>query len=1671
MAFYPEIGTWTQEDFSDPNGTILSSFQTVTGGFFAMKPNQSGVRNYSTRWSNINSWNVNSNLNTFSIISGTFTRETGVCFTGQQPAQSGSQRIVGSAGALEFFTPEPTFVTEPEYIGYSGQVKEAIVIDRNSPNRSWYAAFTGGITEATIEFDVTSLVDIYSGSATIGFTTGQELLPTLPPIRENYINHGIYIDNGQYWDYFEVNPFGIRSINRPELAIPIDLTTPKRVRIGINAQNIILTTENGRGIFGTNALNTVVQSGADAKIAFGAIPISGVDNRYPLSYVGISGVAGRSQWDNIKILNGTSQLTVSTGLAQYYVTEPQTGYTQEYDPGIPVNNWNLGTIGFIPYRGGGSTTVTAQYSGTAGWTDSASVTLTNQGSPETIDLTSTPIYFNSRFASTHNRVFNPLRFKIVQQSNGRDPAPPIDYISISASSERSYLDILPNWKPINMAAAIQMAPRQLFTDEVIAYQSNFSTFVLNSPLSTGQRLNTFITNEDTLRTGDVYAGRTVDIVYAGANSTAIRNFSVSGLQALQGTRAASLLGGDVVTNCFFNSTLDGRYVLVTGDAHYVANRSFGSLAEGLYMVPSYTGRSVVNYEKKQVFRTEDQADRLRTNTVEGRSQRSIQSFVQSVRVPSQASLTIEGSTGLHDASCGFEVDIAQGICSGKLMFNMDLQVEIGTGIYLYATGLGVSGSPTMALDATQYRDFRNISMPIVSNDNHGEIRVGVVVTPGTRSTQAVTYNVDNVSLTPYRDGFVYCDNVPTFFHESGLLRGSVAGTSTVAAVRSCTVAGLDVKLNAYPSTESSIILQKKRSSDNRGYRIFCDTRGYLSAQIDSESQAWATGADALHPYTGSVYTTQFSSDYRMPLDRWLNVCLVHQVETYEKLGYVNYSGAAFPTNFASTNRTYLLVDGYPVGAVDMMTGWNNGSHVQFTDRTPYVSYLCDGVGRVTLASGILMEFDAVQLAKPAIADTESDGSLKVARITTPYFVPDIYMKPTSDSTVKNFLIPDGLSSTIGTDYYLGSIYNFDGPGYTNWDHGPWRNHLLYYGAIQKLSTSPYDPDGTFGYGSTYIPSGSYALAKYSSAMERQYNSQNNLANATLYSLVGGNVNGLKVLGWVKPYTSGQDFFHVMESDSNFAGRKLSLGFSEEMKLVLHLSSGNTDIWARTGSVSHNLTGWNWVGFYGNLGDYTGHGTTGIGTAILVSQSGIDGSFINDIVGINYGFQYYGRSGSPSRSCTVFGLSAPVSFGDFSVSVPYAADLSYSDYALHRNVDTSNKSGRFTTLMEGASKFEGRYEISGFRRINMYLSGDYLPRDTMYWVAAHNSYDNSFRLNGGIHLFDDEPFRHVESYYLDYDTSPVRAIVGEMLSPIKIGNQVPFGAINLARISSPSFNSDSSISSVDLADLNTSNLLAYKGGEYTINRSNGVKTTFTSTGSYKGINAGLIANRYDYEYSGQVYSQNIDLTPVSISSIDSTVSHPAYYYYLIGRGRYAVSVPEAAAHSSTLANERATGDPTNAYVSNLDKIKNTITLRNSNGEELPFDAYPYDVISSPYTISDLKTAIQSGMSINLDGVIRVSGVSNLYTGTLPNQVFSVLLTLNKNNLASDDSVWVHYPAYDLQTNKVIQNKKEIVNASPIMRKNLDDEIAMPGRYTTVLDQSSLLYTVKIFGVDSDYTSQL
>jgi len=863
-------------------------------------------------------------------------------------------------------------------------------LSRNSLDSGWYNFFSNAGTDATLEIDVASVYDMYSGNLTPGFQTGQQNLTGLPALN-GLAGHGIYIDNGANWDFLEINPGWIRSLNHPELAISTNFTQPKRIRIGLSNRNIFISTEDGRGVAGIGKFNKATLSGNDPKIAFGAPNLSGIYNKYPFFQNGISGFVGETFWDNVRVLYGKNVITDNTGNNQYYTVQPQTAYSNVYDPSININFWNSAVINHSAHKGG-VTSVTIEYSGLTGWAGYATARLTGQKGPTSIDLTNLPVYSNSRRESAHQSISNPVRFRIDQASYGLTMPPTVDSIYVSASNEDALLHISPNWKPINQPITLRLAVNSgSFYDPRIEVDQ-YTTFLLEAPRNT-ENYTSSITGgfyESSKFSNLVSFSGTITNVPGSPSQRAIRNFSIASGNARTGSAAYSYFGTSYVSNFFTNAGFDNGFSLVTGFPQYVNNRSFGQLANGLTMVPGYTGKATIIYGPTQVSNPQVLAFDERINGVPNNPQQY--SYVQSVVIPSNS------FNGSHDASCGFEAIVPSGIASGNLLVRFDLQIAAGSGIQVYATG-AVNTTPSWYLSGPNYRSYKNVSLPLIGRT--GQINIGFIVPSGTLSKDYIAYNIDNLEVVPVTPGYLYSAGVQSYSYTGVIQRASLTPDNNYYPEVASTLVQFNTRIVSLPTGDNSILVRKYRTSG-------------------SLSSVYVTG----NLSTGMI------TDYQVPVGTWIDVGLVHQPYTYERLSYCNYSGLTSPKNFAASNRCYLLVNGSPVGVLDLERNWNNNGP---SPLSPQTSMVCDGSGVLTICSGIYADIAGLKISRPIIADAEIDHSIKYSKVSLPYFTPPYYFSPAVADDVPNVLTRT--SGALGYDTHIGSLYSFDGPGYTTTARG------------------------------------------------------------------------------------------------------------------------------------------------------------------------------------------------------------------------------------------------------------------------------------------------------------------------------------------------------------------------------------------------------------------------------------------------------------------------------------------------------------------------------------------------------------------------------------------------------------------------------------------------------------
>ena len=1639
MSFFPEKGIYSREEFSSSDGAIFDNayLQGITGGCVTLLNTRSGSISAIKTWRDVYDWSLEDNLISLTLIDDLFTVLSGVTSSSIQNTLSGSVIVEGGAEALTILTDYPSYVSG---YGFSGAGTFGIGLFSGSPNQIIYSGFSvGGVNKVTVEFDVASY-NTYSGLDTLsGFSEGEINLTGLPAL-SGIVGHGVFFCNTTNWDFIEITPYGVRSLNHPEIAIPHNFLNPTRVRLAFGPSDLFISLEDGKTIAGYNKFNTQISTpGYPAFLFFGSITKDWYSTPFGNynAMQNISASVGRTKWDNIKILTGQIALHEDYANEIYYTTGYTNMYTSTFDPGISIQSYVRASVGYKPYEGG-TTIITAQYSGAGGWTDSVSATLTGRDYSTVLNLNTVPIYLYPRSDLGLDYLSNPIRFKIAQKSSNGNKLPPVvEWIELFASKDRVRIDLLPDWKVADITTDIKLAIESGSFTSDDPTPDNWTRLLVNIPYSgnfSGQGITGFLDEAYNIPIRIFGQG---EVVPDGRYRSSYKNFVETTLTALlSGSEAYQYFGSTPTNNLFPNPIFDQGFRPVTsGEPRFSTGFTDGLLASSTQIPQNYTGTYKIDYIKDLIYRPEAQARANRINSINGNSS-ILDEFAQGVYIyPNPTN---------HNGTAGIELYTPSGIATGSLLISLDVQIANGTEIELslFSTTTGVYRLP-----GSLFRDYRTVSFPYTSpNDNRVYARLAV---PSGYAGEEYRFTIDNVSVSPYSSSYLNCTGLLGYLHNTGVAQdyytGASIGTgSKVPHNRSATYLYTDLYLHSYPSSQSGVLV-RLLGQDSRGLELNIDPTGYLHALVNTISDSWSELSGT--SYLEILPSQELVSVDRVPLGKWTNIGFCHDVHTYSKFSYKAYSGEIVPSNIA-TNRGYLTIDGKVSASKDMISGWTR--HVATgsgTDSAPYITYIpLSGLVTATISSGLVCSIDALELGRPPVLDVEETLSINAARNYTPYFTPDPLF--TLGNSVVNLLTTGSDYKSIGKDLYIGSCYNFSSPTqFANWDKGAIRNHAVVYGAPSNILDCPYTGYDLY---SSRVSSGNYYIAKYSSTYHRLNFSTGQLRINPSQTVEGPyNLHSsFAAAGWIKPHTTGT--FLSLHQDTRYeTGARVECSILDNKLIVNKYTTTGIPIVTLTGQ-NITMSDWNYLGIFYQTSGFYQEATTGYATVYISNTTGLYST--STVSGMDVGLVYKGLTGDLSESQIKFGGTSDCQL--FNWILPLNSNNLSKNLSVFSN--DLHKSGRWQTLLEDGEVFTGNIRYIDYN-LGLFTLGKYSTSiDKYFSVSLHNSYDSIPKLNGTL-AYDDKPFKIVKTYNLIYDTSVIDNIYGSTTSVVRVGNVVPPNAINIAKFSSPSFTPVSSVSTLDLSDYNTSNLITYKNGEYVIGGSTAVDSSLSG---YRGINLAIYSGRKDITISGQVVSPDVELSTINIIDPSFKQGYPAYYYYLLGRGNKALKIADAYSHYTGNIDRYSTGTIPDNYILNLEKVKNNVKLKDSKGDIIPPEEYPYDILISSVTTDLLSSAVTSGSTLYLDNIgPYTSGYS------LPNGQFSVLLLTNKKYIEGK-TIFAHYDAYDIRTEQEYLGFKEVVNAQPLYRERLPGEDIGIGKFDLSISQNNY-YNIKVYGLESGY----
>jgi len=1619
MTFYPEKGNYSIENFDSSVGAVFdnSSLQGIVGGYVTLTSLNTGTTSYISSWNNSIPWSFEDNLYSMELFDGiTFETSTGT-LTAVTNTVSGSYGIAPNTSAWFFDTPYPTYISG---YGYSGRGDFALTLTAGGPNPILSDAYDAGSEATTFEFDVSSETFISGQAALGGFSASGVNLTGLPAIT-GVVNHGLLFCDGTRWDYIEITPEGIRSVNHPEIAIPINMIAPKKVRVGFRGFDMFLATEDGKSVAGYNKFTTEIDSPpVDAFAAFGAPTFEATYASGQGVMEGLVATVGRSTWDNIKILTGDMAIFELSGYEQLYSTGSVTMYTDVFDPSVSLDSFLYANVASVPFRGG-ETIVTAQSSGAAGWEDYSAVTLST-GTIDLIDLTSFPVVSYPRSEGGTDYLSNPIRFKIDQRSYNGDSLPPaVESIEVFASKNNINLDMLPDWMQVGsvIKSKVYVQTGTFLTDD--PKPGLWSSLLFNTPETTGQYADTDLYDETASRPVSVVG--TGEVTLTGPFGASFKNFVDVARSGVAGSEAFNVFGGQPTFNFFPNPLFAQEFrVLSTGDLNYYTGISEGEIAASVQLASTYTGSHNIQLSKQSVYRPAAQARTAKINSYLGQTSTPNEEYVQSVY--------IYNNGNLHDGTVGIDAVVPSGIATGSLKVTFDLEMPQGTGIEVTMVG---SSETSFYLPGEYFREYRTVGFPVTNaNDYEFLVRFNV---PSGHPAQNYEFNIDNLTVGACDSSYLEMTGLSGYLHQSGAANDNAGGIGMPK--KAATVFSSSIYLYSYPEAQGTLL--NLTGVNGRGLDLTVDASGYISASVDHTSNSWGNGL----PFYHDLPTETLTASKPIPLGRWTSVGFLHTADNYTGWSSASSSGSIC-ANFTSCNRSYITLDGQPVASLDMMSGWRD-MVTSRDDARPYSSFVdLTGDVKAVAMSGLQCSVDALHIQRPPVADVETELTLKGARAHVPYMVPDSMFLANNEA---DNLLLTGTDAPV--DLHVGNCYNFSTPYYTEWDRGPMKNHLIYYGDVTKELLCPYSGQELY---STRMMGGAYGVAPYSSAYERNQNSTGQLELPGQAHLPGLQTGHIRAAGWIYPRTTGT-FFSMYQDSTDREGHRIEAYIDTDNYIKVSRFTGTDAALITATAQEVELSGWTFFNLsYEIDGSYTGEGDSNDVVINIYSETGLSSASVSDN-GQDYAIRYH----SSTKSEFHFGGTSDCNYFNWTLPIPHTGETD----KYRRLHEDGAKSGKYQTVIRDNILFTGQQEYPDYGFGYLTLGPGGTGEDYYFGLAMHGTYFSLPKL-GGIVAYDDKPFREINSYSMRYDTSSVQRAFGSTNSPIRMGNQVPDEGINLARVSSPTYSVSSSIANIDLSDNNVNNLISYRNGQYDIGGAD-LQSSSELTG-YLGTNLGQYSGRFDVTFSGQVLSSDVEISNVSITDQEKNTHTKAYYYYLIGRGDRAVKTLGAFPHYTGQLYDYSTGVVVENYIANLQRIKKSIKLKNAKGEEIDKQTYPYDVAISAYTPDDLYYSALSGENIFLD---NIGGYDS--GKVLPDSIFSVILLTNKNRIPGQ-SVFVHYDAYDIYSEEETASYKEIVNPQPLFRKKHQSESPAIGQFALDLNENDY-YDLTFYGLATGFGGQI
>lgn len=330
---------------------------------------------------------------------------------------------------------------------------------------------------------------------------------------------------------------------------------------------------------------------------------------------------------------------------------------------------------------------------------------------------------------------------------------------------------------------------------------------------------------------------------------------------------------------------------------------------------------------------------------------------------------------------------------------------------------------------------------------------------------------------------------------------------------------------------------------------------------------------------------------------------------------------------------------------------------------------------------------------------------------------------------------------------------------------------------------------------------------------------------------------------------------------------------------------------------------------------------------------------------------------------------------------------------------------------------------------------------LLWTTINNGNDPEGLLMAGLPMFGNGSFENANSYYATYQNDNTSQVLGTTDSPIQIASTVPDDAINLALLSNKEWSSNNATITFNIVDKNEANISSKALADILV-------TGFYDLEQINGLDA-IVTWLNDYSSDNDILS-SFKIGSYPLWNIDQDTSNIGYYTHLIGKGQKTVYVLD------TLPHESVTGNLT-GYYSNFNKISQLISIRDSNGNIIDYNRFPYSIVLTPYDLNKFNPSIVTG----------TYGYGNLLNKSmvLPNNEFNIILLSSKQTI--DETVWIHYPSKDTVSEIVNLQDSEIYNPIPTMKRQIDvynesGVIKYQSGYYSIFDNSLYIWGADLNG---------